>query len=176
MHTARRSLLNGLAAAGLAVSSAGWIQAASASTTPAATPTAAAPANLAADSVLAVTSAGQGSALDMAFVAGVQAAGKTIHTGLQGLDSAAFNRLGQLLADGQDTVLIGLLDDASATLVLDLVRSAGGRVLSEQHHRVDASAASWAQNLGQSLASGSPMAAQTVAAGSEARVSFRCMI
>ena len=171
MQTDRRSLLKGLAAAGLAVSSAGWIQAASASTTPAA-----AAANLAADSVLAVTSAGQGSALDMAFVAGVQAAGKTSHTGLQGLDSAAFNRLGQLLADGQDTVLVGLLDDASATLVLDLVRSAGGRVLSEQHHRVDASAASWAQNLGQSLASGSPMAAQTVAAGSEARVSFRCMI
>lgn len=141
MQTDRRSLLKGLAAAGLAVSSAGWIQAASASTTPAATPAAAA-ANIAADSVLAVTSAGQGSALDMAFVAGVQAAGKTSHTGLQGLDSAAFNRLGQLLADGQDTVLIGLLDDASATLVLDLVRSAGGRVLSEQHHRVDASAAS----------------------------------
>lgn len=172
MQTDRRSLLKGLAAAGLAVSGVSWAQAAT-SALPSA---AAAAATTAADSVLAVTSAGQGSALDMAFVAGVQAAGKTSHTGLQGLDSATFNRLGQLLADGQDTVLVGLLDDASATLVLDLVRSAGGRVLHEQHHRVDASAASWAQNLGQSLASGSPIAAQTVAAGSEARVSFRCVI
>jgi hypothetical protein len=36
---------------------------------------------------------------------------------------------GRWLTDSEETLLLGLLDDASATLVLDLVRSSGGRVL-----------------------------------------------
>ena len=130
--------------------------------------------------VLAVTSALRSSALDTAFVAGVQSTARgAAHTGLQGLDSAAFNQLGELLADGKDTVLVGLLDDASATLVLDLVRSAGGRVLSEEHHRVDAGASQWAQQLGQSLATGNASKTGntiTAATGNAARVSFSCVI
>lgn len=167
MQTDRRTLLKGLAAAGLAVSGIGWAQAAAAK----------ASATAAATEVLAVTTGLQGSALDAAFVTGVQSAARhASHTGLQGLDSAAFTQLGSLLVDGQDTLLVGLLDDASATLVLDLVRSAGGRVLATEHHRVAHNAADWAQHLGQSLASGQPFTPTTPAAGHEARVSFRCVI
>lgn len=166
MQTDRRTLLKGLAAAGLAVSGIGWAQATAAKASATTT-----------TEVLAVTSGLPGSALDAAFVTGVQSAARhASHTGLQGLDSAAFTQLGSLLADGQDTLLVGLLDDASATLVLDLVRSAGGRVLAMEHHRVDRSAAGWAQHLGQSLASGQPFTPTTQAAGHEARVSFRCVI
>ena len=166
MQTDRRSLLKGLAAAGLAVSGMGLAQAATVLT--------AKPA--AATDVLAVTSALRSSALDAAFVAGVQSTARgAAHTGLQGLDSAAFNQLGELLADGKETVLVGLLDDASATLVLDLVRSAGGRVLAVENHRVDSAAADWAKALGQSLTAGQPLST-TAAAGNEARVSFRCVI
>ena len=168
MQTDRRSLLKGLAAAGLAVSGMGLAQAA---TVLAGKPAASA-------DVLAVTSALRSSALDTAFVAGVQSTARgAAHTGLQGLDSAAFNQLGELLADGKDTVLVGLLDDASATLVLDLVRSAGGRVLAVENHRVDSAAADWAKALGQSLTAGQPLTTTTAAAaGNEARVSFRCVI
>lgn len=167
MQTDRRSLLKGLAAAGLAVSGMGLAQAATVLTgKPAAS----------AD-VLAVTSALRSSALDSAFVAGVQSTARgAAHTGLQGLDSAALNQLGELLADDKETVLVGLLDDASATLVLDLVRSSGGRVLAVEHHRVDGAAADWAQALGRSLASGQVMNTTTAAAGKEARVSFSCVI
>ena len=172
MQTDRRSLLKGLAAAGLAVSGMGWAQAATAT----AGKTASAVAGSA--DVLAVTSYLHGSALDAAFVAGVQSTARgAAHTGLQGLDSAAFNQLGELLADGQETLLVGLLDDASATLVLDLVRSAGGRVLAVDNHRVDATAsADWAKRLGQSLTAGQAINTTTVEAGNEARVSFRCVI
>lgn len=167
MQTDRRSLLKGLAAAGLAVSGMGLAQAATVLTgKPAAS----------AD-VLAVTSALRRSALDAAFVAGVQSTARSAaHTGLQGLDSAAFNQLGELLADGKETLLVGLLDDASATLVLDLVRSAGGRVLAVESHRVDSAAADWAKALGQSLTAGQPLSSTTATAGNEARVSFRCVI
>lgn len=167
MQTDRRLLLKGLAAAGLAVSGMGWAQAA----------VTAHPDAAAASHVLALTSAGAGSALEQAFVAGVRSAGPAVaHTALQGLDSATFHDLGQRLADGQDTLLVGLLDDASATLVLDLLRSAGGRVLEEQHHRVDAGATNWAHHLGHALAGGPALAQAPSPAGAEARVSFRCMI
>ncbi|MDR2296804.1 MAG: hypothetical protein LBE30_00460 [Comamonas sp.] len=167
MQTDRRSLLKGLAAAGLAVSGIGLTQAASVLTGNTAAPT----------DVLAVTSSLHGSALDAAFVAGVQGSARdAAHTRLQGLDSTAFKQLGELLADGQETLLVGLLDDASATLVLDLVRSAGGRVLAVENHRVDGTAADWARSLGKSLASGQAMNTTTAAAGNEARVSFRCVI
>ena len=172
MQTDRRTLLKSLAAAGLAVSGMGWAHAAGTAGKAAA-----------AAEVLALTSAQAGSALEAAFITGVQSsAQRSAHTGLQGLDSQAFTELGQLLADGQDTLLVGLLDDASATLVLDLVRSAGGRVLSEEHHRVDAGASQWAQQLGQSLATGNASNARntsntiTAATGNAARVSFSCVI
>lgn len=167
MQTDRRSLLKGLAAAGLAVSGMGLAQVASALTGKTA----------ASSDVLAVTSALHGSALDAAFAAGVQdTALGAAHTGLQGLDSAAFNQLGELLADGKQTLLVGLLDDASATLVLDLVRSSGGRVLAVENHRVDSAAADWARARGQSLVSGQAMNTPAAVAGNEARVSFRCVI
>lgn len=170
MQTDRRSLLKGLTAAGLAVSGIGWAQAA----TSAAGRTASA---IRSAEVLAVTSSMHASALDKAFAAGVQSTSRNVvHTGLQGLDSAAFNQLGELLTDSQETLLVGLLDDASATLVLDLVRSSGGRVLAVEHHRVDGAAADWAQALGRSLASGQVMNTTTAAAGKEARVSFSCVI
>ncbi len=168
MQADRRSLLKALTAAGLAVSGIGWAQAA----TSAAGRTATRPAE-----VLAVTSSMHASALDKAFVAGVQSTSRNVvHTGLQGLDSAAFKQLGELLTDSQETLLVGLLDDASATLVLDLVRSSGGRVLAVEHHRVDGAAADWAQALGRSLASSQVMNTTTAAAGKEARVSFSCVI
>lgn len=171
MQTDRRTLLKGLAAAGLAVSGMGLAQAASALTVK----TASAAAGSA--DVLAVTSSLHGSALDAAFVAGVQSTARNAaHSGLQGLDSAAFNQLGELLADGKETKLVGLLDDASATLVLDLVRSAGGRVLAVENHRVNSAAADWAKALGQSLTTGQAMNTSAAAAGNEARVSFSCVI
>lgn len=162
MQSNRRTLLKGLAAAGMAVTGLGWLHAA------------VAPAAAANASVLALTSAT--TALEQAFIAGVQHSGHAAHTGLIGLDSAAFTQLGELLADSQETVLVGLLDDAAATLVLDLVRSAGGRVLDVQHHRVPAVAAPWAHKLGQSLALGEATPTVVHVAGTEARVSLRCVI
>lgn len=176
MHSDRRLLLKGLAAAGLVISGAGWTQLAGATAKPAEADAAAQAGG--ADDVLALTSALSASALDAAFISGVRSAAQTVsHTTLQGLDSAPFQRLGQLLADGQSTLLVGLLDDASATLVLDLVRSAGGRVLSEQPLRMDSSATDWARELGQSLALGQSCATPAaVANGATTRVSFRCLI
>ena len=171
MQSDRRSLLKALTATGLAVSGIGWAQAA----TSAAGRTAGAATRSA--EVLAVTSSMHASALDKAFVAGVQSTSRNaLHTGLQGLDSAAFHQLGELLSDSQETLLVGLLDDASATLVLDLVRSAGGRVLAVENHRVDGTAVDWARSLGKSLASGQAMNTPAAVAGNEARVSFRCVI
>lgn len=179
MYSDRRFLLKSLAATGLAISGVGW--GAWAQATPlAGLPSGAAPMDAAAD-VLALTSGLPASAgagvLDSAFITGVRSAAQTVrHTALQGLDSAPFQRLGQLLGDERSTLLVGLLDDASATLVLDLVRSAGGRVLSEQTHRIDGDAAAWTQALGQALALGQPVPAAPMAAGATARVAFRCLI
>ena len=179
MHSDRRFLLKSLAATGLAISGVGW--GAWAQATPlAGLPSGAAPMDAAAD-VLALTSGLPASAgagvLDSAFITGVRSAAQTVrHTALQGLDSAPFQRLGQLLGDERSTLLVGLLDDASATLVLDLVRSAGGRVLSEHTHRIDGDAAAWTQALGQALALGQPVPAAPMAAGATARVAFRCLI
>lgn len=182
MHSSdRRFLLKSLAAAGLAVTSAGWAQLAQARDP--------APAGLAAqlpaqdsDDVLVLTSGLSASALDAAlhtaFLAGVRSATTSLtHADLQGLDSAPIAQLGERLGDGRSTLLVGLLDDASATLVLDVVRSAGGRVLLEQQHRIAGSATAWAHDLGQALALGQPSSDNTpAAAGAPARVSFRCLI
>lgn len=176
MHSDRRLLLKGLAAAGLAVSSASWAQLASAAQSPAQAAPAATQEGAA--NVLALTSALSASALDAAFISGVRSAAQTVsHTALQSLDSAPFQRLGQMLADGRSTVLVGLLDNATATLVLDMVRFSGGRVLSEQTHHIDVGATDWAHDLGQALAMGQTCAAPTAAAaGASTHVAFRCLI
>ena len=114
MHSDRRLLLKSLAAAGLAISGAGWTQLATAANAPAAA--AAAGDMLALTSSLSATA--KDAALNEAFLSGVRTGARTVsHTAVQGLDSAPFQQLGQMLADGQSTVLVGLLDDASATQV-----------------------------------------------------------
>lgn len=179
MSTDRRSILKGLAAAGLVMVGMPWAQATSAQGAQAA-------AGLAGGALPGVTSLVSGSALDAAFLAGVQQgvnapAGQTLSAQpLQSLDAATFGQLNKLLNDGSATLLVGLIDDASAAIVIDLVRSAGGRVLSVQHHRVAEGGASaqWAQALGQSLVATSspatpnaPRSAQGIAC-----VSLSCVI
>lgn len=177
MSSDRRTVLKGLAAAGLVVAGVRWAQAAGAQTAGETDDKGTLPT---------VTSLVSGSALDAAFLAGVKQAvnapaGQTQSTeSLQGLAVASFKRLNALLGDGEATLLVGLIDDASAALVLDLVRSAGGRVLSVQYHRLgqDTAAARWAQSLGQSLVGDTaPVAldAPTEAQGT-AYVSLRCVI
>ena len=175
MSTDRRSILKGLAAAGLMMTNLSWAQASA--------PQAAAAADAALADVTALVS---GSALDAAFMAGVRQsvnapAGQALSAApLQSLDAATFARLNQLLNDDSATLLIGLIDDASAAIVLELVRSAGGRVLSVQHHRAGdgSAAAQWAQTLGQTLAAASPTAAPNAPASAQGRayVSLSCMI
>lgn len=191
MHGDRRLLLKSLAATGLTLSGAGWMSwaQASAPATPAAAATAASATALSAagaEHVLALTSALSGSnahaALDSAFIAGVRASASntasaaTSHQVLRGLDSATFQQLGQLLSDDRSTLLVGWLDDASATLVLDLVRSAGGRVLSEHPQRVHEGDTAQAHALGQALALGQPAPAAPAPTGAPARVALRCLI
>lgn len=70
---------------------------------------------------------GQG-AQDSAFVQGAKAAGSQLQ--LQQVDSSLSALLGlqQQLRSGQPLHVIGLLDDATAALVIDQARSAGARV------------------------------------------------
>jgi hypothetical protein len=133
----------------------------------------------------AVTPLVTGSVLDAEFLAGVRAAAQAqglVHNDVirvQALDAAVFTRLGALMQAGEPATLVGLADTASATLVLDLVRSAGGRVLSMQQHRLpdDAQAGQLAQALGQGLVRGGQSVAPASGqhAGS-AFVSFCCVI
>lgn len=176
MTTNRRSILKGLAAAGFVMASMPWAQARPSPGTQGKA--------LASDALRNVTALVSGSALDAAFMAGVQQAvkapgGQSLSAQpLQGLDAATFASLNSLLNDDSATLLVGLIDDASATLVIDLVRSAGGRVLSMQHHRVgqDAGAAQWAQALGQSLAATSVAPNTPTSAQGTAYVSLSCVI
>ncbi len=186
MNTDRRLVLKRLAAAGLAVSVPGAASArAGQPDLSPLTPTPPA-AGTAATALLAVTSRAGGAALNAAFLAGV-AAGSTASAPslpampalqLRGLDADAFTRLDTLLKDGEPTLLVGLTDDAAATLVLDLVRSAGGQVLAVTHHRAGGGpdAAPWALALGRDLVAGHAAASPSASAGSQACVSFRCMI
>lgn len=177
--TDRRMVLKGLTAAGLAMTGiSSW---ASVATAPALGTAAGVPAGAA----LNVTSLVSGAALDNAFVQGVQtavggqAAAQWSGQRLQGLDAATFTRLNAMLNDDTPTLLVGLVDDASATLVLDLVRSAGGRVLQAQHHRVGRGplAQQWAQQLGHTLASGKTAELSNAAdVGGTAYVSLSCVI
>lgn len=177
MSTDRRSVLKGLAAVGLVMVGMPWAQA---------TPKPDTQGNVPGSAALpSVTSLVSGSALDAAFMAGVRQAvnapaGQTLSAqALQGLDAATFASLNRLLNDDKSTLLVGLIDDASAAIVLELVRSAGGRVLSMEHHRLgqDSASAQWAQALGQSLVAAGPAApnAPDSAQGS-AYVSLCCVI
>lgn len=171
MSTDRRSILKGLAAAGLVMAGMPWAQAGSVGDLPADAP---APNS--------VTSLVSGSALDAAFLSGVRQAvqgeGHSLAAQpLKGLEADTYAQLNRLLQDGEPTLLVGLLDDAAATLVLDLIRSHGGRVLAMQEHRVGADAAPWAQALGQALVSQPAQAPQVqVAAAGRTYVSLSCVI
>ena len=70
---------------------------------------------------------GQG-ARDSAFVQGAQAAGRSVQ--VQAVDTSLgfLLELENQLRSGQSMHIIGLLDDASAALVIDLARSAGARM------------------------------------------------
>lgn len=171
MSTDRRSILKGLAAAGLVMAGMPWAQAKPVADLPAGAP---APSS--------VTSLVSGSALDAAFLSGVRQGAQGEGHGLaaqplKGLEAGTYAQLNRLLQDGEPTLLVGLLDDAAATLVLDLVRSHGGRVLAMQTHRVGADAAPWAQALGQALVSPPNQApvAPTAHAG-RTYVSLSCVI
>ncbi|MEG2130490.1 hypothetical protein [Pseudomonas sp.] len=76
-----------------------------------------------------------------AFVQGLQASPSTprIQVMSANLDLAALLDLQQRLSSGQPQRLIGLLDDASATLIIDLARSAGARVQWLGQHSANAS-------------------------------------
>jgi hypothetical protein len=178
MSCDRRLVLKGLAATGFAMASLRLAHAA---------PGVAGTAGAAAlpGATAAVTPLVTGSALDAEFLAGVRAAAQAqglvdkAPIRVQALDAAVFTRLDALLQSGQPATLVGLADTASATLVLDLVRSAGGRVLSTAQHRLpdDAQAAQTAQALGDGLVRGVPSIAPAAAqpAGT-AFVSFCCVI
>lgn len=176
MSTDRRAVLKGLAAAGLMAVAMPWSRAAS--TVPMSAGLAATDAP-----IRSVTSLVSGSSLDASFMAGVrQALGTSPEQALsipllEGLDAGGYAELNRLLGDTESTLLVGLLDDASATLVLDLVRSHGGRVLSMQSHRVGADATTWARELGQALLSRSNQAPQApVVADGRTYVSLSCVI
>lgn len=178
MSIDRRLVLKGLAAVGFAMTSLRFAHADSGSS-------AGIPLT-ASQTLAAVTPLVTGSAHDSEFLAGVQAAAKAqglaqnevIH--LRGLDAAVFSRLRRMLQAGEPATLVGLADDASATLILDLVRSAGGRVISTRHHRLasDLSAGPAVQALGSTLV----LRPDTATAVSDkqtagtAHVSFCCII
>ncbi|KAA6181775.1 hypothetical protein F2Q65_18905 [Thiohalocapsa marina] len=180
MNLDRRSVVKALAAAGLAVVGVPIAQASTQETAMVAGGTAV--------GRLKVTSLVSGTELDAPFLSGVQErvrhqVGDVALTGyhLQGLEAGPFTHLDALLNDGTPNRLIGLVDDATATLVLDLVRSAGGRVMHSAHHRVGTgqSAAHWAQTLGRILvtADTAPPVQRTAAAPQvHAYVSFSCVI
>ena len=169
----RRDVLKGLMAAGLLVSTPSWAR--SLWPTGDAT-TAAAPAQAAVSTLVS------GSALDSAFLAGVNSAlpghGAAATHQLSQLDAGLYQQLNAQLNDGEPGLLVGLLDDASAVLVLDLLRSAGAQVLSVQHHQVaqGSDAATWAHALGQSLVSAAPLPQTRQAPGGLTCVSLRCVI
>ena len=172
MSNDRRFVLKGLAAAGL-LAAMPWAQAS------AAAPLADAGV---ADTATRVTPLVSGGALDAAFLAGVrqataQPAGSLVTQPLQGLEASTYQQLNALLNDDTPTLLVGLLDDAAAILVLDLVRSAGGRVLSAEPHRIgqDSAGQQRAGALGQALVAGAATAGRGQENGN-AYVALRCVI
>ena len=174
MSNDRRFVLKGLAAASL-MAAMPWAQAGSRAAAPLADATVA-------EAATRVTPLVSGGAFDAAFLAGVrqavgQPAGALVHPPLQGLEASTYQQLNALLNDDQPTLLVGLLDDAAATLVLDLVRSAGGRVLSVEHHRMGQGSVGQqlAGELGQALVAGAAIAGRRQENGN-ACVALRCVI
>jgi len=172
MSNDRRFVLKGLAAAGL-LAAMPWAQA----NTSAATPLADASV---AEAAARVTPLVSGGALDAAFLAGVRnAIGQPalVNPPLQGLAAATYQQLNVLLNDDTPTLLVGLLDDAAAILVLDLVRSAGGRVLSVEQYRIgqDSAGQQRAGALGQALVAGAVIPGRMQENGN-AYVALRCVI
>ncbi len=183
MQTNRRLLFKGLAAAGLGaygLGSLGLVQAAAPVSVPASQTGAAAGYA----SLVSLSSGLHSSALDAAFNAGVRQASQgnahtsqlPSHAQLLDLSSASVQQLQTQLADGQDSLLVGLLDDASAALVLALVRSAGGRVLHEQHYRAPEQASAWAEQLGAALVQGHDCPTCPAEGQGPALVALRCLI
>jgi hypothetical protein len=175
MSTDRREVLKGLVAAGLLVSSTSWAKSLWQ------------PGSGAAENqgeALAVSTLVSGSLLDQAFLDGVQNALLPVSTAvaspqaLAGLSAETFNRLSTQLQDGEPALLLALLDDASAVLVLDLIRSAGAKVLAVQHHHLAAGAQGEAEAraLGQALVAGGSAHTTEQKAGTQAYVSLRCVI
>lgn len=181
LNPKRRELLKSLAAAGVAVPAAAHaaIPAAAVAATATATPRRVLP-------VLA------GTALDAAFLAGVDAAAaRSAATllpahALGAFDAAALAALAPA-ADGP-TAIVGLTDSASALLVIDRVRAAGGRIVDMTHHRLasEADAARWAAGLGELAVAQAAAAPQRAAddgaagaafvAGGVSYMSFTCVI
>ncbi|TDF80861.1 hypothetical protein E1573_19360 [Pseudomonas sp. H9] len=120
MNVERRSLLKGMALGGLAGAALGSSSLSLANSVlgPSAQPQAAS---------LAIVSA---PVAVSAFVQGLRAspAAPQVQVIATGLDLAMLQDLQQRLASGQSQRLIGLVDDASAALIVDLARSAGARV------------------------------------------------
>ena len=172
MTTDRRTLLKGLAAVGLAFTGGSLAQAAT--VLPAGK-------TLAANATLPLTAVVSGNVPASAFLAGVTAAAQQHGMAqqpplrLDGPDGSLLNHIHALAQDAQPAMLVGLVDDATATVLLDLVRSSGGRVLSEQHQRLGGDAAPLAA-LGQALvASPERVLPASIPQGS-ACVSFCCVI
>lgn len=120
MNVERRSLLKGMALGGLAGAALGSssLSLANSVLSPSSRPQAAS---------LAIVSA---QVARSAFVHGLQAspAAPELQVMASGLDLAQLQGLQQRLSSGQPQRLIGLVDDASAALIIDLARSAGARV------------------------------------------------
>lgn len=175
MKTDRRTLLKGIAAVGLAFTSGSLVQAANFRLQDKAS---------ASNVSMPLTAVVSGGANDSQFLAGVTAA--ALQQGMQqqpalrleGLDGSLLNHIHALAQDPQPAMLVGLVDDATAVVLLDVVRSAGGRVLSQQHHRLgsDTAATQLAANLGRELVSRPDAANLATQQAGEHCVSFCCVI
>lgn len=175
MSTDRRTLLKGLAAVGLAFTGGSLAQAANLRLQDPATAT---------GGSMSLTAVVSGGATDSQFLAGVSAA--ALQHGMQqqpalslnGLDGSLLSHLHALAQDSQEAMLVGLVDDATATVLLDVVRSSGGRVIAQQHHRLgrDAAAVQLAASLGRELVSRPDAVSAATQQGGEHCVSFCCVI
>lgn len=146
MNIDRRFALKSLATVGLAMSTINWANA----------------RNIMMDALIpSVIPIVTGSIVEASFLIGVRTGtvqrgwvmDKTIH--LRGLDSADVLHVITSLHTGSPAILVGLTDDASAVLILDLVRSMGGQVLSSTQFRLmpDSTASQVATDLGRQLTS-----------------------
>jgi hypothetical protein len=115
MNVARRTLLKGAAVSGLSVAalSASGLSMAAGMLRDSARPS------------LALVS---GNAAEAAFLLGARNGQSAIQVQRTDLDAAYMQALAAQLASDKPQRIIGLVDDASATLILDLARSAGARV------------------------------------------------